>query len=54
MLTINRMNRRQSFAWLWRNDPEAKWYWLRRFLSGHNCKQDVQINIRDFGVCSKR
>jgi len=50
MLTVNSMSKRQAFVWLWRNDPEAKWFWLCRFLIGHHCREDVMINLRDFGL----
>lgn len=22
-----------AFVWLWRNDPEARWYWLYVFIT---------------------
>ena len=54
MLTINRMNSWQAFIWLWRNDPEAKWFWFRCFLLAKNNKEDVLINIRTFGLFPKK
>lgn len=54
MLTVNAMNKRQSFVWLWRNDPEAKWFWFRCFLTGKNLKGDVLINIQTFGIHTKQ
>jgi hypothetical protein len=44
------LTRYQSFRWLWRFDPEAKWFWLRCYLKGADLQQDVLINLRDFGV----
>lgn len=53
MNTLNKLTRWQALVWLWRHDPEAKWYWLRRFLRGVHLREDVAINYRDFGLTSK-
>lgn len=50
MLTVNNMSKWQSFMWLWRFDSEAKFYWLKCFLLRHNLKDDVRINLSDFGI----
>lgn len=53
MLTTNRMTRWQAFVWLWRNDPEAKWLWLKLYLKGNHLKGSVQDNLNDFGYFPK-
>lgn len=53
MLTVNRMSKKQAFVWLWRNDPEAKWFWFRQYLKGRHLKDAVADNLRDFGIFPK-
>lgn len=53
MLTINNMTKWQAFMWLWKFDSEEKFSWLKYFLLGHDLKDDVKINLCDFGI-SKR
>lgn len=54
MLPVNKMTRYQACRWLCRFDPEAKWHWLKCFLfSRANLKEDVMINLRDYGVVPK-
>lgn len=48
MLKVTSMSSYKAFRWLWRFDPEAKWYWLTRFIMNHNLKEDVLINLTDF------
>jgi hypothetical protein len=50
MLKATSLSKYKSFRWLWRFDAEAKWFWLRCFVRGHNLQEDVLINLRDFGV----
>ena len=50
MLRVTAMSRYQAFRWLWRFDNEAKWYWLKCYILGANLKEDVAINLNDFGV----
>lgn len=53
MLRVTAMSKYQAFRWLWRFDSEAKFYWLKCFLLGSNLKQDVIINLNDFGVVKR-
>lgn len=53
MLTVNRMSRWQAFVWLWRNDPEAKWFWCKLWLMGVHLKEAVRDNLKDFGYFPK-
>lgn len=53
MLSVNNMSKYQAFRWLWRNDPEARWYWFRCFLKGSDLRTDVTINLRDFGLTKR-
>ena len=50
MLRHTAMSRYQAFRWLWRFDSEAKWFWLWCYVKNENLKEDVAINLRDFGV----
>lgn len=50
MKTVNSLNRYQAFRWLWRFDPEGRLLWLKAFLRGCDLREDVAINLRDFGV----
>lgn len=49
MKTVNMLSRREAFLWLWRKDPEARWYWFRCFIKGADLREDVLINLRQFG-----
>lgn len=55
MLPVNKMSKYQAFRWLWRFDSEARYFWLWCYLkslfNGTHLKDDVAINLRDFGVC---
>ena len=53
MKTVNTISRYAAFSWLWKHDPEAKWFWFRAFIMGANLREDVAINLRDFGLTSK-
>ena len=53
MLKSTSMSKYQSFRWLWRFDSEAKWLWLACFIKGNDLKQDVIINLSDFGVVKR-
>lgn len=51
MLTLDGMTRYQALRWLMRKDPEAKWFWVRKYLfTKSNLVMDVTINIKDFGI----
>ena len=50
MLRVTAMTKYQAFRWLWRFDSDARFFWLKCFILGHDLKQDVGINLRDFGV----
>lgn len=50
MKTPNTLSRRAALVWLWRNDPEARWFWLSAYLIGANLRHDVAINLRDYGA----
>jgi len=50
MLRVTAMTRYQAFRWLWRFDSEAKWFWLLCFVKGADLKEDVWINLRDYGT----
>lgn len=54
MLTINMLTHWQAFIWLWRNDPEARWFWFKCWLFNENLNAAVQDNYRDFGstICN--
>ena len=53
MLRVTAMTKYQAFRWLWRFDSEARFFWLKCFLLGHNLKQDVLNNLHDFGVVKR-
>lgn len=53
MLTANRMSKWQAFVWLWRNDPEAKFFWFKLWLTGVHLKDAVKHNLKDFGYFPK-
>jgi hypothetical protein len=53
MLRVTAMNKYQAFRWLWRFDSEARFFWLKCFLLGSDLKQDVIINLSDFGVVKR-
>ena len=53
MLKATSMNKYQSFRWLWRFDAESKWFWLWCLIKGNDLKQDVIINLSDFGVVKR-
>lgn len=51
MTRVTRLSRYKSFRWLWRKDPEARWFWLRAYVfSRANLQECVMDNLRDFGV----
>ncbi len=50
MKTINTISNWAAFIWLWRNDREAKWFWLRSYIMGVNLREDMAINLSDFGL----
>ncbi|ASV43975.1 hypothetical protein [Pseudoalteromonas phage KB12-38] len=51
MTRYSSLTRYQSFRWLWRKDPEARWFWLRCWLfTRADLKECVLENLRDFGV----
>jgi hypothetical protein len=50
MKTVNTISRWAAFVWLWRHDSEARWFWLWQFLKGHNLREEVACNLRDFGL----
>lgn len=54
MLRVTSLTNYKAFRWLWRFDSEAKWYWLKCFALRKNLKQDVEINLRDFGPAKLR
>ena len=54
MKTINTISRYACFVWLWRNDPEYKWGWLEYYLRGYDLRDDVKINLSDFGLTKGR
>jgi hypothetical protein len=49
MKTVNTISRWAAFVWLWRHDSEARWFWLWCYLRGHNVREDMACNLRDFG-----
>jgi hypothetical protein len=53
MLRVTAMTKYQAFRWLWRFDSEARLFWLKCFLLGHDLKEDVIINLSDFGVVKR-
>lgn len=53
MLRVTSMTKYQSFRWLWRFDAEARFFWLKCFLLGQDLKQDVIVNLSDFGVVKR-
>ena len=53
MLRVTAMNNYQAFRWLWRFDNKAKWFWLKCFILGSDLKEDVAINLNDFGVVKR-
>lgn len=38
-----------AFVWLWRHDPEAKWFWLCCYIKHAELQEDVAINYATFG-----
>lgn len=53
MKTATSISNYAAFVWLWRNDPEAKWFWFRCFITGNKLQQCVVDNLRDFGLTKK-
>jgi len=49
MKTVNTISRRAALVWLWRNDSEARWFWLLQYIRGHELRRDVVINLKQFG-----
>lgn len=53
MLRVTAMTNYQAFRWLVRFDSEARFLWIIAFLSRYDLRQDVQVNLRDFGVVKR-
>tara|TARA_R110000823_G_C15952906_1_gene502414 strand:+ start:1630 stop:1848 length:219 start_codon:yes stop_codon:yes gene_type:complete len=53
MLRVTSLTKYQAFRWLWRFDAEAKWFWFWCFIKGSDLREDVMINLNDFGVCKR-
>ena len=53
MLRVTAMSNYQSFRWLWRFDPEAKWFWLKLFLLQKNLQECVEDNLYTFGIIKR-
>ncbi len=49
MKTVNTISKKAAFVWLWRHDPEAKWFWLLQYVKGEDLREDVAINYKDYG-----
>ncbi len=53
MKNIKTITNWQAFVFLWRHDPEARWFWFKCFIKFTDLREDVEINLRSFGPSSE-